>query len=101
MLSSTGLHVDELSDGECLFLPDPACKTPVVIVTDVDLGERCRDGLEVAGQARRYWPDVGVVFITGQPSRLNEQRQGDRDRFVAKPFRTTQLIEAVVSLLDG
>jgi FixJ family two-component response regulator len=101
MLNGAGLHVDELPDGERLFEPEPPFEPPRVIVTDVDLGEMCHDGLEVAGQARRCWPDVGVVFITGQPSRLNEQRQGEHDRFVVKPFRSAELVEAVVSLLQA
>jgi two-component system OmpR family response regulator len=100
MLSNAGLHVAELPDGERLFEPEPPVEPPRVIVTDLDLGATCHDGLEVAGQARRCWPDVGVVFITGQPSRLNEHRQGERDRFVVKPFRSAQLVEAVVSLLQ-
>ena len=98
MLGNAGLHVDVCPDGEGLFEPEPAFEPPRVIVTDMDLGDTCRDGLEVADQARRCWPDVGVVFITGQPARLNEQRQGERDRFVVKPFRAAQLVEAVISL---
>jgi len=100
MLSNAGLQIAELPDGERLFEPEPSFEPPRVIVTDIDLGETCHDGLDVAGQARRCWPDVGIVFITGQPSRLNQQRQGERDRFVLKPFRSAQLVEAVVSLLQ-
>lgn len=101
MLGNAGLHVDVLPDGEPLFEPEPSLEPPRVIVTDLDLGETRHDGLEVAKQARRCWPDVGIVFITGQPARLNEQRQGERDRFVVKPFRAAQLVEAAVSLLQG
>lgn len=99
VLSNAGLDVDELPNGERLFERELSIEPPKVVITDVDLGETCRDGLEVAKQARRGWPDVGVVFITAQPSRLNKQRQGERDRFVVKPFRSAQLIEAVASLL--
>jgi DNA-binding response OmpR family regulator len=101
MLGNAGLRVDELPDGEGLFGPEPLLEAPRVIITDLDLGAACRDGLEVARQARFRWPGVGIVFITGQPARLNEQRQGDRDRFVLKPFRAAQLVGAVTSLLQG
>jgi two-component system cell cycle response regulator CpdR len=99
MLGNAGLHVFELADGESLFGPEPPCEAPRVVVTDLDLGAACRDGLEVARQARRLWPEVGVVFITAQPARLNEHEHGARDRFVVKPFRAAQLVEAVASLL--
>lgn len=99
MLSGAGLDVEELPDGERLFEREPPIAPPHIIITDVDLGGSSHDGLEVAQQARRFWPNVGVVFITAQPSRLNGQPTGKRDHFLVKPFRSAQLVGAVTSLL--
>jgi CheY-like chemotaxis protein len=100
LLDEAGLHVVERSDGENLFAPDPGFAAPPrVVVTDMDLGAGCHGGLEVAEQARRRWPEVGVVFITGRPSNLNGHALGRRDRFLPKPFPAASLILAVAGLL--
>src|SRR4051794_28727490 len=41
---------------------------PAVLVTDTDLAVGSLDGLALAEEARRRWPGLGVVYITGRPS---------------------------------
>jgi DNA-binding response OmpR family regulator len=103
MLDDAGLTVAELDDGEALF-NDPqvlVLDRPRVIVTDVDLGEGCHDGVEVAAQARRRWEGVGVVFLTGRPSNLHGHALGRRDRFLPKPLARSSLVRTVSGLLQS
>lgn len=103
MLDDAGLTVAELDDGEALFndAQVPALDQPRVIVTDVDLGRGCHDGVEVAAQARRRWDNIGVVFITGRPSSLHGHALGRRDRFLPKPFAGSSLVRTVAGLLQS
>jgi two-component system cell cycle response regulator CpdR len=103
MLGEAGLRVVELPDGKCLFGPEPGMEAapPGVVVTDVDLGAGRRSGIEDAARARRLWPEVGVVFITGRPSNLHGHALGQHDRFLPKPFPSASLVQAVASLLPA
>lgn len=101
LLDEAGLHVIERPDGEILFCPDPGIEAPRVVVTDVDLGAGCRNGLQIAERARRCWPGVGIVFITGRPSNLDGYALGRRDRFLPKPFPFASLFHAVEGLLHA
>lgn len=103
MLDGAGLSVAELDDGEALFNEPQvlALDQPRVLVTDVDLGEGCHGGVEVATQARRRWEGVGVVFITDRPSNLHGHALGRRDRFLPKPLAESSLVRTVSDLLQG
>jgi DNA-binding response OmpR family regulator len=57
------------------------------------------DELALAADARRRWPGVGVVYVTGRrPSRLDGQVLGARDRFLPKPVAPRALVRAVGAL---
>ena len=64
-----------------------------VIVTDVDM-PGSMDGIALAQYARRHWPTVGLVVISGKvgvvPGQLPEGV-----RFMSKPFLDLQLITAI------
>lgn len=104
LLHEAGLHVVEMADGERLFDTTPGvgalgAEIPRIIVTDVDLGAGRHSGIEVAEQARRRWPEVGVVFITARVSNLSGRRLGRLDRLLPKPFPCTSLVQAIAGLL--
>jgi two-component system C4-dicarboxylate transport response regulator DctD len=72
-----------------------AAHEPGVVVTDVRLGEH--DGLWLARHIRATFPDTSVVFISGDPAAgplLARAGIGAFD-YLAKPFTTAQLTEAV------
>lgn len=100
VLDDAGLAVTGLPDGEALFGEPQPDDGPRVVVTDVDLGAGCHNGLEVAERARRCWPGVGIVFITGRPSNLDGYALGRRDRFLPKPFVAAALLQAVSGLMQ-
>ena len=71
---------------------------PAVIVTDVNLGPGM-DGLALAEQARRRWPGVGVVIMTGDPRNLPLQVSDDSVLCLMKPFSPPLLVAEVNELL--
>jgi CheY-like chemotaxis protein len=74
---------------------------PAVLVTHTDSPKGGLGGLALAGEARRRWPDLGVVYVTGQPSGLDGQVLGARDRFVPQPASPEALVRAVRTLLTA
>jgi DNA-binding response OmpR family regulator len=80
---------------------DLAGPPPAVLVTDTDLAPDGMDGLALAAEARRRWPGLGVVFVTGRPSGLDGQVLRARDRFLPKPVRRAALVRAVRGLVGA
>ena len=78
---------------------DGAEPPPAVLVTDVDLGPGM-DGLTLAEQARRRWPELGVVVMTGDSGNLEQRPEPDsRERRLLKPFMPDRLVAEVHGLL--
>ena len=101
-LEGAGLGVAGAANAEAAFdaaEADPAGPPPAVLVTDTDLGPGGMDALALAAEARRRWPGLGVVFVTGCPSRLDGQVLSGRDRFLPKPVRGAALVRAVSGLV--
>jgi DNA-binding NtrC family response regulator len=92
LLSDAGMCVTAASNAsEALDQPDLA--PPKVLVTDVNLGTGI-DGLELAAAAHRRWPWIRVVLISGSDLAVDSLRPSDR--FLAKPFRGADLVQAVL-----
>jgi two-component system, OmpR family, response regulator len=70
---------------------------PSILVTDIDLG-RGMDGFSLGSVVRARCPDTGVIYITGRPWLVEGRVLGPHERFLAKPFRATQLIGAIDDL---
>jgi len=102
-LHDAGLKVADAPDAETALgatSPPTKAPSPAVVVTDVDLGTGL-NGVALAAEARRRWPGVGVVYITGRPSNLNGHALGARDRFLPKPFRPDALVRMVRALMSS
>ena len=101
-LADAGLDVAEAPTAEVALVVAAAAgqagKPPCVLVTDVNLGGGM-DGLALAAEVRRRWPEVGVVVMTGRPSNLNGRRPGPREVCLLKPYGPPRLAEAVRHLL--
>src|SRR5215210_1980664 len=101
-LADAGLDVAEAPTAEVALVVAAAAgqagKPPCVLVTDVDLG-RGMDGLALAAEVRRRWPDVGVVVMTGNPANLDGRRSDPREVRLFKPFAPTRLTTAVHGLM--
>ncbi|UFZ04842.1 ATP-binding protein [Bradyrhizobium ontarionense] len=77
--------------------PDPIA----LLLTDILLPGGMT-GIELARQARRRWPDLPILFMSGfaDPSLLPDEFRANT-KLLAKPFRLGQLSEAIVSTLAG
>ena len=89
--------VEAASAEQALFLTETA-GAPEVLVTDVDLWGGM-DGLALAEEVRRRWPDTGVVIMTGNPERLETHTFTEKERFLTKPFGNARLVTVVRDLM--
>lgn len=100
VLSRHGLTVLEAVSGEdALELMKTYEGHLDLVVTDMDLGEM--SGLHVALSLRNERPDLLVLIMSGRAVAevISEFPMGTAT-FLAKPFRPTQLVDEVVSLLS-
>jgi DNA-binding response OmpR family regulator len=98
-LTDAGLDVCEACNAEsALRAVGEADAPPCVIVTDVELGSGM-NGLAFVAEARRRWPGVGVVVMTGRPSNLSERKSDAREVCLLKPFGPPRLAAAIQSLM--
>jgi CheY-like chemotaxis protein len=73
---------------------------PAVIVTDVQLGPGM-NGLMLAAELRRRWPEVNILVITGNEENLTGMSDGQRSSCFIKPFELARLTAAVMKLLGA
>lgn len=92
ILRDAGLDVRECASAEAALAREEP--PPLVLVTDINLGSGM-SGLELAAAARRRWRGLRVVFITGQPWRLNLHALRGTERFLAKPFGAREFLKVV------
>ena len=102
-LADAGLDVAEAPSAEAALGAASAAAggtggPPRVLVTDVNLGGGM-DGLALAAEARRRWPDVGVVVMTGRPANLDGRCPDQREVCLLKPFNPPRLAAAVRGLM--
>ena len=95
-LREAGFSVAEAASAEeALALAERADDgPPAVVVVDLRLGPGM-DGLALGAEARRRWPEVGVVYVTGHPDSFHGRLLGPRERYVVKPFAPAALLGAV------
>ncbi|HXW97511.1 MAG TPA: response regulator [Gemmatimonadales bacterium] len=70
-----------------------------LLVTDIQMPGMLGDAL--AARVREAWPDLPVLFVSGEPSyeRLPSETSG-RAGFLLKPFLPAELLDAVQSVLE-
>jgi len=73
---------------------NPSC---ALLLTDIDLGPG-RNGFEAAREAQERCPTLPVIYLTGRPSFGNDRHFRPNERFLRKPFRTMELMDAIRSL---
>jgi DNA-binding response OmpR family regulator len=68
------------------------------LITDIELGPG-EDGFEVSREARRRWPDIPVIYVSGT-ARLQFASEGvSGAEFISKPFMPEGVIEALERIL--
>jgi CheY-like chemotaxis protein len=64
------------------------------LITDIDLGAG-PDGFNVAHYARKLYPRLPVVFVSGTMGAHHPAKGVEGSVFLAKPFHPTQIIRAL------
>jgi DNA-binding response OmpR family regulator len=101
---------DDLTEAGLVVVPVPSAEEgldvagqdsepPAVLVTDVDLGPGM-DGVALAAEAQKRWPDLAVVVMTGEAKNLARLPTELRERCLVKPFSPPRLVDAVNALMD-
>jgi CheY-like chemotaxis protein len=68
-----------------------------LLLTDIQLPGGT-DGLGLAQAARQANPDLPVIFVTGRPDTGARITNGERNRFILKPYMPSEICEAARSL---
>lgn len=68
-----------------------------LLLTDIDLGPG-PDGFDAARVAQERHPALPIIYLTGRPAHGNNRHFGPNERFLRKPFRTRELVDAMRSL---
>jgi signal transduction histidine kinase len=96
-LREHGYHVVEAADGASgLSLAERGGID--LVVSDIVMPGRL-DGIALAREIRRRWPDLPIVLVSGYSTSANEARN-DGLLVLAKPFRLAELDETVRQRLD-
>jgi signal transduction histidine kinase len=100
-LSEADYEVREASSGLAAIhtLEQDPCFDLVIL----DFAMPGMNGAEVAGEIRRRWPSIPVVFVTGYADRtaLTKAEPVGEDRIVQKPFRNGELERKVFAALNA
>jgi CheY-like chemotaxis protein len=68
------------------------------LLTDIDLGKG-PDGFDVARYARKLYPRLPVVFVSGTMAAHHPAHGVEGSVFIAKPFHPAQLLKALDQLI--
>jgi CheY-like chemotaxis protein len=95
MLTEDGWDVIETSTGEDALTFSGIDRKPTLLVTDINLGGGM-DGWALGRLARNQWPDIGLLFISGENQR--HQQYYLPEVFLLKPFRRSDFLTAVAEV---
>ena len=95
VLSDAGYQVKKAATGEGALRRLERTSRPVVLVSDIDLGDGM-SGLELAAIIHRLWPGMGVLLVSADDQ--SAACKGAREEFLAKPFSIEQLLDRVAAI---
>ena len=91
LLVEEGFRVTEAASARQALAAMEAGDAPVVLVTDLNFRSGM-NGLDLIAAVRQRQPSVRAVVISGED---DVPGLHSSDRFLAKPFRTAELVEAI------
>jgi CheY-like chemotaxis protein len=98
-LVEAGFRVTEACNGEAALDLLEETHRFDLLLADVHMPGRF-NGMDVARRVRTSWPGMPVVFVTARPDTLHAfGMPSPRDRCVMKPYRPTEVLEAIHSSL--
>ena len=98
VMTDAGFDVLDTPDAESALVLAKTLDLPQVIVTDVDLGPGL-DGFAFVEAARRLWPVVPVLLMSGVATNFAGRCCGMDERFLSKPFPLHVFMQNVIELV--
>lgn len=99
VLVEAGIEVTEACNGDAALALLQDQRGYDLLLTDVHMPGRL-SGVDLARRARSLRPGMPVVFVTGRPDTLHAfGALGPRDRCVLKPYKPTEVLAAIRSIL--
>lgn len=95
-LSESDCRIAAFTNAEAALDQLSSDPLPSVVVTDVNLGDGMT-GLAL-GDVVRQRCSAGIVYISGLTSNFIGRELGPRERFVPKPFRFSDLLQAIADV---
>ena len=71
-----------------------------LMLTDIKMPKQ--DGFQLVSQAKKRWPDMAILMMTGYLTQETIERgsRGGVEGFIAKPFTPEELVNAIWKNLD-
>ena len=97
-LEKEGHRVDEAEDGETAFAFLQSGNTYDILLTDIVMPNM--DGLELSSKAKKLFPAMPVMFITGFAGMAPHGDESDNGiQIISKPFHLKDIVESVHKIL--
>jgi CheY-like chemotaxis protein len=98
VLKDGGYSVDECASGNAAITNIGGRDTLHGLITDINIGSG-PNGWHVAREARQKFPDIAVVYISGDSVDAWAAEGVPNSLILQKPFADAQLLSAVTTLL--
>jgi len=98
LLEDAGYQVYEARDGqEALTILEVRGESVAALVSDTNMPNL--GGLDLAAIVSARWPHIGIVLASGNPPPDMRERLPEGARFLGKPYRQPQLIDAIEAVV--
>lgn len=97
LLAEAGFEVIGAPDAESALALAGTARPPRAVVSDVNLGPGM-NGFALAAAARRRWPMVPVLLISGVETNFAGRHCGATERFLRKPFSSDAFLRSIADL---
>ena len=98
VLVAGGFSVDEATDGSTALTDIGGRDVLHGLITDIQLGSGA-NGWQVARHAREKFPNIAVVYMSGDSAEAWSAEGVPNSIMLQKPFADAQLLSAVTTLL--
>ena len=98
VLVAGGFSVDETADGSAALTDIDGRDVLHGLITDIQLGSGA-DGWQVARHAREKFPNIAVVYMSGDSAEAWSAEGVPNSIMLQKPFADAQMLSAVTTLL--
>lgn len=96
MLQDAGFNVLEADTADAAWSILERASAVGTLFTDIDM-PGSMDGLALASRVAKRWPDIRLVVTSGGHG-MSDADVPDRGRFLRKPYRQAQLLEAIAAV---